>query len=163
MSETEREDDLLERVRERFQIRDAYVAVHEEEIAAFVREESDRACKQENKQLRQWLADAAAEIPCAGTVQHRIQMLKKQHGNDIQQAVEKEREEAAQRLRELVEAALLADWLQVVLNGGPPCFAILEGRFCLRAMRWEGHRNGSDHSYVTLAEAIRARGAKDAG
>lgn len=43
------------------------------------------------------------------------------------------------------------DWQQVVLNGGPPCFAQLddeEGRYCGRAERWEGH--DGEHKFVSL-------------
>lgn len=39
-----------------------------------------------------------------------------------------------------------ADWQQVVFNGGPPCFHIEDGRFCLRAQRWEGH--GKFHDFI---------------
>ena len=34
------------------------------------------------------------------------------------------------------------DWQQVVMNGGPACFALLDdeaGWYCGRAQRWEGH------------------------
>ena len=59
-------------------------------------------------------------------------------------------------LRSLVEAARRADWAQVVLNGGPPCFHYEADRkqFCLRAERWEGHP--IDHSFVSLADLLRA-------
>ena len=47
------------------------------------------------------------------------------------------------------------DWQQVVLNGGPPCFAQLEdeaGWYCGRAQRWEGH--DGDHKFVSLANLL---------
>jgi len=53
-------------------------------------------------------------------------------------------------------AAEHMDWQQVVLNGGPPCFAIVEndsGHFCGRAQRWEGH--DSHHTFVSLADLLR--------
>jgi len=46
------------------------------------------------------------------------------------------------------------DWGQVVCNGGPPCFFIEDGRFCLRAERWHGP--GTDHPFVSLAALFRA-------
>lgn len=47
------------------------------------------------------------------------------------------------------------DWIQVVLNGGPPCFHICEdGRFCGRAERWEGHEDL--HKFTSLADMVRA-------
>lgn len=54
----------------------------------------------------------------------------------------------------LLEAARIADWEQVRLNGGPPCFYIEDGRFCLRAHRWMGH--DSMHKFTTLDAAIDA-------
>ncbi len=45
------------------------------------------------------------------------------------------------------------DWGQVVANGGPPCFHVEDGRFCLRAERWDGHRAVGFHSYVSLEAA----------
>jgi hypothetical protein len=48
----------------------------------------------------------------------------------------------------LLHAADYADWQQVVLNGGPPCFHLDElgasgqGKFCMRAKRWAGHIDG---------------------
>jgi len=45
------------------------------------------------------------------------------------------------------------DWGQVVANGGPPCFFIENGCFCLRAERWEGH-GGVLHAYVSLADLL---------
>lgn len=47
------------------------------------------------------------------------------------------------------------DWQQVVMNGGPPCFAQLEdeaGRYCGRAERWEGH--DGEHKFVSLADLL---------
>ena len=44
------------------------------------------------------------------------------------------------RIAELRHAAENMDWQQVVLNGGPPCFHLEDGRFCGRAQRWDGHR-----------------------
>lgn len=43
------------------------------------------------------------------------------------------------------KAAELIDWKQVALNGGPPCFHYLGGRFCMRAERWEAHGDGEYH------------------
>ena len=56
----------------------------------------------------------------------------------------------------LIAAAEKADWVQVVLNGGPPCFALVDadGAFCLRAERWMGH--GPDHhEFVSLVDMLR--------
>ncbi len=37
----------------------------------------------------------------------------------------------------IAKACANVDWLQVVCNGGPPCFHVEEdGRFCFRAKRW---------------------------
>ncbi len=55
---------------------------------------------------------------------------------------------------DLLNAAALTDWEQVRLNGGPPCFHLWGGRFCLRARRWDGH--GVDHAYVSLLDLIRS-------
>jgi hypothetical protein len=47
------------------------------------------------------------------------------------------------------------DWQQVVLNGGPPCFAVLTERpswYCGRAQRWDGH--GYDHKFVSLSDLV---------
>jgi len=59
-------------------------------------------------------------------------------------------------LGELLMAATNADWQQVVLNGGPPCFHFEPDRqrFCLRAYRWAGH--GVDHPFTALADVIGA-------
>lgn len=59
----------------------------------------------------------------------------------------------------MVEAARNADWQQVVLNGGPPCFHLDPklGRFCLRALRWAGHSTEhafTDHIFVGLDELL---------
>src|SRR5258708_20811377 len=58
----------------------------------------------------------------------------------------------------LREAAKNADWQQVVLNGGPPCFHIdpegIEPRFCLRAKFWAGHDDM--HNFVSLAQLLAA-------
>ncbi len=55
-------------------------------------------------------------------------------------------------------AAQLADWQQVVLNGGPPCFHFEANRglFCLRSERWAGHGEADDmtHKFVTLADLL---------
>ena len=59
-------------------------------------------------------------------------------------------------LKRLIYASTKADWEQVVLNGGPPCFALMpDDQFCLRAERWAGHfRDTHDHKFVTLAQAL---------
>lgn len=47
------------------------------------------------------------------------------------------------------------DWQQVVLNGGPPCFAVLddeEGWYCGRAERWEGH--DGEHRFISLSDLL---------
>ncbi len=56
------------------------------------------------------------------------------------------------RAEEIARAAKDPDWGQVVANGGPPCFHVTDGRFCLRAERWPGH--GIMHPYVDLAAAL---------
>jgi len=62
----------------------------------------------------------------------------------------------------LVEAAKRADWMQVVLNQGPPCFQLLtvedeSPRFCLAAERWRGHHGSSrHHHFVSLADMLLA-------
>ncbi len=57
-------------------------------------------------------------------------------------------------LGELLVAANRADWQQVVLNGGPPCFHFdaKRGKFCLAAERWAGH--GELHPFSNLADLI---------
>jgi hypothetical protein len=54
-----------------------------------------------------------------------------------------------------IRAAEQMDWVQVVLNGGPPCFHVDadDGRFCGRAERWKGH--GPLHEFVSLADLLR--------
>lgn len=49
---------------------------------------------------------------------------------------------------------LTPDWQQIYLNGGPPCFAVMEEdlRFCNRAERWEGHP--SDHKFVSWIDFL---------
>jgi hypothetical protein len=45
------------------------------------------------------------------------------------------------------------DWQQVVMNGGPACFAVNDdepGRFCCRAERWIGHAAHGHHKFVSL-------------
>ncbi len=60
----------------------------------------------------------------------------------------------------LLKAAEIADWQQVVLNGGPPCFHLERGRFCLRAKPWAGHPDRPDpeiypsHKYVSLSDLL---------
>lgn len=61
---------------------------------------------------------------------------------------------------ESIRAAEQMDWVQVVLNGGPPCFHLDEdGYFCGRAQRWDGHfswRNSpACHKFVSLADLLR--------
>lgn len=63
-------------------------------------------------------------------------------------------------LRELIAAAEKADWMQVVLNEGPPCFHLekITGLFCLRAQRWAGHTEKDEwpeHRFVSLADLLR--------
>lgn len=51
------------------------------------------------------------------------------------------------------DASRFADWEQVVLNGGPPCFHMEDnGRFCLRAQRWQGH--GQLHAFISLRALV---------
>lgn len=60
----------------------------------------------------------------------------------------------------LLAAAKNADWVQVVANGGPPCFHVEAGRFCLRAKDWDGHRLILDprefHKFVSLEDLLRS-------
>jgi hypothetical protein len=54
-------------------------------------------------------------------------------------------------------AADRADWVQVALNGGPPCFFLENDRFCLRAERWAGHTDRDkypEHRFVSLAALL---------
>lgn len=49
------------------------------------------------------------------------------------------------------------DWQQVILNGGPPCFAVLDGEetwYCGRAQRWVGH--DGEHKFISLDDLISA-------
>lgn len=55
-------------------------------------------------------------------------------------------------LSEIRKAAAVADWHQVVRNGGPPCFHVEDGRFCFRAERWDGH--GIMHEFVDFRKLI---------
>jgi hypothetical protein len=59
----------------------------------------------------------------------------------------------------LDRACYAADWVQVALNGGPPCFHFEEdrGRFCLRALRWAGHTHRDEypeHKFVSLSALL---------
>jgi hypothetical protein len=54
----------------------------------------------------------------------------------------------------IADAARNADWGQVVMNGGPPCFHVDPYGFCLRAERWAGH--GDSHPFVSLADLLAA-------
>lgn len=60
----------------------------------------------------------------------------------------------------LVEASKNMDWQQAVLNGGRPCFFLLEkGRFCGRAQRWYGHTDKDkwpEHRFMSLDAALAA-------
>lgn len=59
----------------------------------------------------------------------------------------------------MLEAAENADWQQVVLNGGPPCFHMEEhGRFCLRAHKWDGHKTNPFpfHEFVSFSTLLSA-------
>lgn len=59
-------------------------------------------------------------------------------------------------LPKLFDAAAKADWMQVVLNQGPPCFYLAEnGRFCLRAQRWGGHGESDFHKFVSFKDLLR--------
>jgi hypothetical protein len=66
--------------------------------------------------------------------------------------------EGHHRLPEEVRlAAEAVDWQTVVFNGGPPCFALEpldQGHFCTRAQRWDGHRPGGMHAFVSLAALL---------
>lgn len=56
----------------------------------------------------------------------------------------------------LLVACAQADWGQVVRNGGPPCFNLEDGRFCLRARLWSGHEFPLFHKFVSLRDLLRA-------
>jgi hypothetical protein len=59
-------------------------------------------------------------------------------------------------------AAENADWYQVVMNQGPPCFHLESPeRFCLRAKRWAGH--GDIHNYISLADLLEKVAAERSG
>lgn len=58
------------------------------------------------------------------------------------------------KLPELLLAAERADWGQVVANGGPPCFHLENGRFCLRAEPWPGHGEPGFHEFVSLRDLL---------
>ncbi len=55
----------------------------------------------------------------------------------------------------LLDACLYADWQQVVLNGGPPCFHLDGMTFCLRAERWQGHGIEDFHKFVPLHDLLK--------
>lgn len=59
-------------------------------------------------------------------------------------------------------AAKKADWMQIIFNGGPPCFHLEDSRFCFRAERWDGHKAiaGSEavHEFVSLEALLRTIG-----
>ena len=61
-------------------------------------------------------------------------------------------EQKQARAEVIAQAAKDPDWGQVVANGGPPCFHVEDGRFCLRAKRWGGH--DEMHRYMDLAAAL---------
>lgn len=57
----------------------------------------------------------------------------------------------------MFQAAKDADWMQVVLNQGPPCFHLEDGRFCLRAQRWHDEiAEKVCHKYVSLEALLRS-------
>jgi hypothetical protein len=60
---------------------------------------------------------------------------------------------------QLRDAARNADWQQVVLNLGPPCFFYEKerGLFCLRAKRWDGHGEPGFHHFVSLEKLLAER------
>lgn len=60
----------------------------------------------------------------------------------------------AKRWKATVGAARDVDWGQVVANGGPPCFHVEDGRFCLRAERWQGHGEKDFHEFVSLYDLL---------
>jgi hypothetical protein len=59
---------------------------------------------------------------------------------------------AGESASEFDRALSCIDWRQAAENGGPPCFFVERGVFCLRAARWEGH--GPFHPYVSLRELV---------
>ena len=54
----------------------------------------------------------------------------------------------------LTKAANNADWDQVLMNGGPPCFHLEGEWFCLRAKRWYGH-DEIHHQFVSFGDLIK--------
>src|ERR1700679_308306 len=57
------------------------------------------------------------------------------------------------KMEDIRKAADTADWRQIILNGGPPCFHLdHDGAFCLRAKRWVGH--GPAHKFISLRDLI---------
>lgn len=63
--------------------------------------------------------------------------------------------------KKILLAAKNADWEQVMLNGGPPCFRFEEGRFCLRAKRWHDETGKvSGWEYVPLDQLLKDYGNK---
>ena len=59
-------------------------------------------------------------------------------------------------MNKVFKAARDADWMQVVLNQGPPCFHLEDGRFCLRAQRWHDEiAEKVCHKYVSLEDLLR--------
>lgn len=60
-------------------------------------------------------------------------------------------------LEKLAKPIAGIDWGQVRLNGGPPCFHVMDyERFCLRAERWDGHdpKREPDHLFVPLSDVL---------
>jgi hypothetical protein len=62
---------------------------------------------------------------------------------------------------EWMKAAANPDWMQVVFNHGPPCFHVENGRFCLRAEKWDGHFKLHEHDilihkFISLEDLLRA-------
>lgn len=55
------------------------------------------------------------------------------------------------KLAEIRACAEAPDWQQVVQNGGPPCFHVEDGHFCLRAEGWQGHGLKRFHSFMPLS------------
>lgn len=57
-------------------------------------------------------------------------------------------------------AAKMADWGQVIANGGPPCFHLEGQKFCLRAQRWGGHDHPKEfHAFTPLDHMLARHGA----
>lgn len=55
----------------------------------------------------------------------------------------------------MLVAAENMDWMQVALNGGPPCFHYEDGSFCGRAKAWDGHVDGDPHRFISLADLLK--------